>query len=51
MYSALWRKLPGNPLIKVIQLIGLAGLVGAAMVRWIFPFIASVLLTEGSIVG
>lgn len=51
MYRALWRVLPGNLWLKVVQMTGLAIAVVALLFFVVFPFIAQTFLVEGSTVG
>ena len=40
MYAALWRRLPGRPLLKTVQLMILAAAVVAVLFLWVFPAVA-----------
>lgn len=51
MYAALWRVLPGPTWVKVMELVGLAVVVLAALVFWVFPVVADVFFSEESSVG
>lgn len=51
MYAALWRILPGPTWVKVIELVGLALVVLAALVLGVFPVVADVFFSEESSVG
>lgn len=51
MYAALWRILPGPTWVKVIELVGLALVVLAALVFGVFPVVADVFFSEESSVG
>lgn len=50
MYSALWRFLPGGVVLKVLQLILIAGLLVFALFEWVFPWVAQTFLVEDSTV-
>ncbi|GAA1732978.1 hypothetical protein [Microcella frigidaquae] len=51
MYAALWRILPGPVWVRVLILILLAAVVIAALVQWVFPWAADLLLPQDSSVG
>ena len=51
MYAALWRMLPGPAWVRILILIVLAALVLAALVEWVFPWVADTLLPQESTVG
>ena len=51
MYAALWRVLPGPVWVRVIILIVLAALAAAALMQWVFPWAANLLLPQESAVG
>ena len=48
MYRGLWRLLPGGTFLKLVQMAGLVIVVGFALVSWVFPALADVLLFENS---
>lgn len=51
MYAALWRILPGPAWVRVLILLALAAVVLAALVQWVFPWVADNLLPQESTVG
>lgn len=51
MYAALWRILPGPAWVRILILIVLVALVLAALVEWVFPWVADTLLPQESTVG
>ncbi|MGV3732159.1 MAG: hypothetical protein ACO1N6_02010 [Microcella sp.] len=51
MYAALWRILPGPAWLRVLILLALAAIVLAALVQWVFPWVADTLLPQESTVG
>lgn len=51
MYSALFRLLPGNFAIKVLQLVFLFLLVVAALFFVVFPFVETLIPEEPSLNG
>jgi hypothetical protein len=40
MYAALWRRLPGGRLARVIQALVLVSVVVAILFLWVFPAVA-----------
>jgi hypothetical protein len=46
MYSWLWRKLPGNLVQKVLQVILLSAVALAAMYFFVFPWLDTVIFPE-----
>jgi len=51
MYAALWRILPGPAWVRVLILLAIAAVVLAALVQWVFPWVADTLLPQESTVG
>lgn len=51
MYAALWRILPGPAWLRVLILLAIAAVVLAALVQWVFPWVADTLLPQESTVG
>lgn len=51
MYAALWRILPGPAWVRVLILLAIAAVVLAALVQWVFPWVANTLLPQESTVG
>lgn len=50
MYRAIWRILPGRLWAKALQASVLAIAVALVLLEWVFPFMSSILLVEGSVV-
>ena len=48
MYAALWRVLPGNVALRVLQLVALGLVVVTLLMLWVFPYIAQFLAVEQS---
>jgi len=51
MYAALWRILPGPAWVRILLMLILAVLILAALVEWVFPWVADSLLPQESTVG
>lgn len=43
MYGWIWRKLPGNRAIKIVEAVALAVIVVALLFLWVFPWVSTVL--------
>jgi hypothetical protein len=50
MYAALWRKLPGGVVLKLIQLTIILVIVVFVLFEWAFPWLAQTFLSEQSTV-
>jgi hypothetical protein len=51
MYAALWRILPGPAWLRILILAVLATAVVMALVVWVFPWAADLLLPQDASVG
>ena len=51
MYAALWRILPGPVWVKVVELVVLATVIVALLVKFAFPILAVLVFTEESTLG
>lgn len=51
MYSALFRALPGNKILKSLQLVVLAGIAVLILFTLVFPVIESLIAEDPSING
>lgn len=51
MYAALWRILPGNRLLKVLQCAVLLVLVCLSLLHWVFPAVEPHLPFDRIIIG
>ncbi len=50
MYSALWRVLPGPLPVRILILVAMAAVIIAALVQWVFPWVAETFLQQESVV-
>jgi len=49
MYSALYRNLPGGPVLKSLCLVAILAAVVAALFFWVFPTVETILAEDPSV--
>jgi len=50
VYSALWRVLPGPLPVRILILVVMVAVVLAALLEWVFPWVAETFLQQESVV-
>ena len=51
MFSLIWRFLPGPAWLRLIVILGVAAAVIWALITWVYPFAAQLLMTEEATVS
>lgn len=51
MFSLIWRFFPGPAWLRVIAILGLAAVLVYALITWVYPYFAQLLMSEESTVN
>ncbi len=51
MFSLIWRFLPGPAWLRVIVILGVAAVLVYALVTWVYPYAAGLLMSEEATVS